>query len=211
MRSLLMVLTPPAATALTTLDTAKADLGVNVPFDDDKLQRKIDAASGAIWRHLNRFPGRATVRETFRLDGEHAEALLLARGPNIAIASVTVDGTELDADEYEVDDGAGLLYRLADGGGTWCWLACRSVVVEYSGGWLLPDEDGRDLPAEIEDACLIAVRALWSGLDRDPMLRSEQVPEVYSVSYWSSSAAGNSSGLPGEAAEKLAAWVRYGA
>jgi hypothetical protein len=179
--SIVSVITPPAASALTALATVRADLGLTATADDVWLTAEIEAVSSAMSAYCGRVWGRSTVQETFRAVPPFRSAVLLARAPVVAVASVEVDGALLDAASYELDAGAGILYRLNDMDRTG-WNA-RSLVVSYTAGYLLPGQSGRDLPADVERAARLMVTAAYLARGRDPMLRSESVQGVSAASY----------------------------
>lgn len=201
MRSRLVVTTPATSTSLTTLDAARAELAGEV--DSTLLQRWIRDASAAVARHLGFPPAREAVTETFWLEGGRPSHLPLARTPVAAIASVTVDGTVLAAEDYTVD-GAGLLTRLSSDQPVDWWA--RKIDVAYSAGWLLPGQAGANLPHEIERATIITVMAWAAGQGRDPQLRSESADGIGSQS-WLDPVAEHGA-LPWAAAQLLAAWRR---
>lgn len=176
--SILTVVTPaPAPQLLATADGCKAEIGAD--GDDTRIATLLPQASAAIAAHCHRVFGRETVTETWR--AVRAEVLILSRIPVQAIAKVVEDGVELGEDDYECDPGAGLLYRLC-GGQRRPWGA-RSVVVTYDAGWRLPGQDDRDLPEDVERACVLTVLAWYKAQGRDPMLRSEQSQDVGSQSW----------------------------
>ena len=67
--SVLTVLTPATSRALTTLGTAKDELGISGTDDDARLSRWIDEASERIETYLGRVLASETVREIFRVGG----------------------------------------------------------------------------------------------------------------------------------------------
>lgn len=199
MRGLLTILTPAATCLLTTQEAALAELGLATP--PARLPALLAQASSAIAAHCGRAWGRETVREVFRLDRAINAALVLARAPLFGEPAVMQDGAALAVDvEWEADGLSGLLWRLADGRrAPW---RCGTVVVTYTAGWLLPGQQGRDLPDAVERACLLTVAAAWHAAGRDPALRSQSVEGVGSASYLDPRA--GAGGLPAEAAELLA-------
>jgi hypothetical protein len=168
-----------SAQRLTTAETAIQAGMVDATLAAAEIERLIGAASGTIARHCNRVFGRRRLRERF---WGTSGALIASQSPVMEIHAITVDGAELDPAGYEVDAEAGLLYRL-DAAGERCPWYGRRLVVEYSAGWILPGEDDRDLPGEVEQACLLVVSDLVAGAGRDPRLRSESVEGVGAVSW----------------------------
>ena len=167
---MLTVTRPAASHDLTTLAAVKTAMEVTGTDDDAFLAHLITRASDTIRAWCNRVFSVETVRETLRLDRYRPE-LVLIRFPVVSIASVTVGGTALDAADYEADSTHGVLYRLVARGKFMCWPS-DVVVVEYSAGYVLPGNDDRTLPHDIEAAALALVRSSYHIRDRDPSLKS---------------------------------------
>ena len=53
------------------------------------------------------------------------------------------------------------------------------IVVSFTAGWSLPT----DVPAELEGQVVEQVKMKYLATDRDPALRSENTPDVWSGSY----------------------------
>ena len=96
-----------------------------------------------------------------------------------------MDISTLAEGDWEVDPGNGLLYWLNGTGMATPWKFCTGLVVAYSGGWVMPGEEGRTLPPAIEAAAVAYCRSLLASRDRDPMLRSVEIPGVISRDYYS--------------------------
>jgi uncharacterized phiE125 gp8 family phage protein len=203
--SIVTVITPASASALTLLATVRADLGLVATSDDAWLTAEISAASSVIGSYCRRVWGRSTVRETFRAVLHNREGLLLARLPVVSVASVEVDGAALDAAVYELDAEEGGVYRI-EGLNRVSWAAHR-VAVTYTAGYLLPGEAGRDLPADVERAARLLVVSAYLARGRDPSLRSVNVQGVAAESY-QDARAGNG-GLPAVVAEMLAPYREW--
>lgn len=200
--SIVTVTSAAASFDLTTLATAKAEMGITGTAQDANIARWIRQASDAIAAHCDRVFGEETVSESFRLM-TCFDVLALARRPVSDIDSVTVDGTALDADEYEVDATAGLLYRLNGDDERMAWSAGKVVVV-YTAGYALLDS----LPHGIERACLLLLRSYVSAAARDPMMKAEQVDGVGRMEYWVGSTNG-ASGLPPDVEALLRPHVQF--
>lgn len=190
---MLVVSSAAENTALTTLDEVKAQLSITATDEDTYLESAITRATAAICTYLNvpsatngtKTLGRETLVETFRL-ARHEPLLVLSRYPITSIASITEDGTTVDAAEYEIR-GGGLVARLTADDVESCWLPVK-IVVTYTAGWLMPDDDGRTLPQDIEDACIALIKAARFNRTRDPLLRSENILEsLYSYTLFSPS------------------------
>ncbi len=174
----LTIIEPATSTRLTTLASAKAELQVTDSADDAYLEMLIDQASDAVRSWCQRTFAAETVRETLYLSA-CTTALMLVRWPITTVVSVEINGEAEDPANIEIE-GAGFLRRLADGRLV-SWPAGR-IVVEYQAGYVLPGEDNRTLPNDVERAALMIVRSTWFARDRDPMLRStsEDIPGVLS-------------------------------
>ena len=189
-----------AATArrLTTVAAVKSELGDQAAADDF-IAAAIDGASGAIEGYCNRVFARETVTETFRL-ATGTSRLALRRYPVVSIASVVEAGIVLATADYEADMAIGELTRLSSDAET-TWPAAK-VAVAYTAGYLLPGESGNDLPAEIDRAARLWVKAAWFARGRDPLLRGESVPGLGDQQYWVTGAQG-AAAMPGDVAQLL--------
>lgn len=186
MRSIVTVTQAATEEKLCTVERVKDELGVTGTASDELIETLIEGASARIAAELGfRIPFE-TVRETFRPDGayECAKALTLDRTPVGSVSSVVVDGTTLDSAEYEFVAGAGLLYRLATDGSPRRWEFCRSVVVTYGAGYVLPDETDSGLDPAIEKAACDLTKALWFAKSRDPLVKAVDIPGLMSQQYW---------------------------
>ena len=173
---MLELLSAAATGDLTTLATAKRELGVTDAGQDARITDLIREASDLVAQWCNRSGfGRETMRQTERL-ASPTDVLLLQRDLGVVVTSVTEDGLALSANEYE--RGGVLLYRLREGIRV-PWIA-RTVVLEYQAGFLLPDE----APPALERACLDLLAGLWHGQGRDPAVRNETTEGVGAVGYF---------------------------
>lgn len=165
---------------LCTLAAAKAELDITVTTYDTALTALIDDVSASIAAHCKRTLAEETVRETWRRV-DCADQLILTRWPVSAVSAVTVDGVELEDDDWELDGARGFLWRLQDDVRR-DWSAAK-VVVDYTAGWRVPDQATPTLPGEISRAAVITVAAWHKGKGRDPMLRSDATEGVGSSSW----------------------------
>lgn len=198
---MLTVIAPATATALTTVEAVKAELDLTGTANDAWLADAIARASDQIASWCGRVFARETVLESFRLS-RPMPSLALSRWSVAAIAGVTEDGVALDAGAYEVSATDGILYRLNAKGRYLSWPAVTAEV-EYTAGWLLPGQVGRNLPGDIEQAAIDLVARAYHARGRDPALRSHESPDVESLAWFD---AGRTSvgGLPVEIAGTLA-------
>jgi hypothetical protein len=171
------VTTPASSQDLASLASLKTELQIAGTADDAWLQEKITEASAVIAAYCGRSFGQETISQTFRLE-RPAPALQLARFPLASVTSVTEDGELLTSDLFEAQPEPGLLRRLS-GDRPAAWTAAKVTVV-YQAGYALP----ASAPAALRDACLTLVKARWSGRSRDPLIKSEEAPDVYKFDYW---------------------------
>jgi len=196
------VTAPAASTALTTLETVKSVLGISGATDDVYLTLAIGQASAVISTYCNRVFALETVEDAIRpaMDSYPwnvpggLSPVQLSRWPVTAISSVTEDGVILiPGTDYEVDRVQGQVWRLDLNGNLIAWHTVRVVAV-YSGGYVLPPSVSRTLPVDLELAAIDLVKAQYMARTRDPLLKGEAVPGIYSAQYDLNSNAG--SGLP---------------
>ncbi|MFA7279811.1 MAG: phage head-tail connector protein [Sterolibacterium sp.] len=174
-KKFITVSVPAADQNLVTLVNLKADLGITVSTEDDYLTRQIAAASQEIATYCGRVFKSETVVETLHVS-EYHEILMLARYPVTAITSVTIDGVTQTSGTYQVDANSGFLSRKDDDGYLISWEP-GIVVVSYVGGY-------STIPSDLEQACVSLVKSRRFARERDPVLRSEKIPEVGDFAYW---------------------------
>ena len=188
---MLTVLTAPTDTDLTTLATMKAELGIVTGADDAAILAMIGQASAAIERDLNRGAlGLASYCETYRTSpstggysGRGRLRLMLSRTPVATITSIVEDGQTLTAgDDFDFEADVGFVNRLA-GGRVREWTA-QTIQVTYDAGYVLPRFPARDLPADIERACLSLVKLYYFARNRDPLVKSEDVQGAVNTAYF---------------------------
>lgn len=193
---MLEILYPAASGDLTTLATAKRELGIVDSAQDARIADLIREASDLVAQWCNRAGfGRETLRQNERL-ASPVDVLVLQRDLGAVVTSVMEDGLALSANEYERC--GVLLYRLR--GDVRVPWGARMVVVEYQAGFVLPDE----APPALERACLDLLAGLWHGQGRDPAVRNETTEGVGAVGYFEPRA----DTLP-LAPDRLAALERY--
>jgi uncharacterized phiE125 gp8 family phage protein len=208
MEHIATITTAATITALTTLETVKEELGITTTSSDAILTRKIDEATSDIEAHLGRTFCRETITETFwGWVWKAPEYLTLDRAPVASIASVTVDDVTLSSNEYRLDADTGILYRLDPSGYPWAWCWCKSIVVVYDGGYLLPGQTDRNLPAAVEGGAIALMGNYWIARGRDGSVKSEEVPGVMRIDYWTG-AVGTAGELPPDVTTRLAPFRR---
>lgn len=202
MRSILNIPSPVTVRNLTTLERVKAELSITDNASDVLLLAKIREASSDINARAYADPFEA-VTETF-WDVGCEEYLVLRRRPNVSITSVTADDV---TETYRLDAETGLLYGLDANGYPVPWTSCKSIVVVYSAGYIMPGQTGANLEAALEAACIELLQSYWASRGRDPLIRSEDVPGLGSVTYWVG-AVGDSGELPPSVESRIAPFRR---
>jgi hypothetical protein len=208
-RNTVTVTTAPTETKLTTLSRVKAELNITDSANDTLLNAKIDEASSDAEASLGFTVPRATVAETFWHSEtmEWPEYLVLNRTPVVSIDSVVLDGDTVDASMYRYDVETGQVYALTSTGYPWRWLFYKSIIVNYTGGYLLPGEANRNLPVGIEGAVVDMVQSFWLAKGRDPLLKRVDIPGLVSREWWVGSV-GEAGELPPGIVTKLAPFRR---
>ncbi len=203
-KSIVTVLGPTSPVYdLTTVEAVNAALGIEGNTADDGIMAvRITAASLIIADLCNRVFALMDVSESFCVQwGEPVYALYLRQYPVEQITSITQGGSEADATMYEIDDEAGLLWMKC---GRWC----GEVVIEYSGGYLLPD----NAPPLLQLACieLVAGQRLFSTTAAvDPNLREVQHGDTRVV-YQSAGISGGNVNASGSIPESVTSLInRY--
>jgi gp6-like head-tail connector protein len=146
---IIKILTPAASYNLLTLDELKVMLGID-PTDtsqDAQLTQYIKSYSALIARSCNRVFARETVRETWRCN-EQAR-IFLSHWPVAETDITSIEsprGTPIAIGDYEVEERSGKIEFFTS--------YADPVVVEYTGGYLLPDET----PEDLKEALTLFVR-----------------------------------------------------
>lgn len=203
MRSILSITTAATVTALTTLERVKAELSITDNASDVLLRAKIREATSDINARAWADP-LETLTETFWNVGCE-EYLILRRRPNVAMTSVTVD--DVATTDYRLDAETGQLYCLDASGYPTFWSACKSIVVVYAAGYTMPGQTNANLEPALEAAAIELLQSYWMSRGRDPLIRSEDVPGLGSVTYWVG-AVGESGELPPSVESRIAPFRR---
>lgn len=194
--------------ALTTVARMESELSITSA--SSTLEPLIEEASEEIQQTAGRW---------FYRNSGHAESVPGYGGrylrvsdhlPIVSVSAITYDGDTVNSSTYDIHDSeAGEI--VSDG--TWSWTATESTditrdpivgteealyEVTYTGGWITPkqDDDGvgsRNLPYDIERACIDLVKALYYQRTIDPSVQSKKVSKG-SVTY--SGGSGAMSHLP---------------
>lgn len=183
MYSTFTVTTPASNPSLLTVEELRAAVGVTDSSQDAALTtlglrlsasiaKQCGVASDGV--HPSTLLSE-TCREVFR-PARHQQDLILARRPVSAITSVDENGTVLDAADYEIRRGSGILTRLS--GDRFSCFPCGKITVIYVAGVDIDAEDNLKLAASKLAA------ALYSETARDPNLKRIDIPDVMEKEFW---------------------------
>ncbi len=201
--SQITVVTSATDSKLTAVQTVKDEIGLSGTDDDNFIDRLIDEISGAITTYTDRVFAQEKVEE--RVPGYDHPDLIVSRTPIQSIESIEFvsngSATTIDSDNYFISDAeAGFVRRdEAISGGIWSSTLRVSTdlvphhpplapelswKVTYTGGYVLPNwSDTRDLPHDIERACLEGVKARFLARQRDPNITRINIDNIYSASF----------------------------
>jgi len=213
------VTTPAPITDLTTIEALERELGTNDTSLHALFSDLIKQATALIEKATGRVFAHETVTES--LPGTGTPILLLSRTPVRSITSITLDGTTVPTDEYTLDDaeaGAVLLHTNGTPPAPKIWVQpshvtaglslfplldtlANNVTVVYEGGYKMPGESGRDLPYDLERACLDLAKMFYFERSDNPRIVEQAVGD-------SSERRDNSFGIPTHVMEKIAPWRR---
>lgn len=212
MRTRLVVDEAAESKNLTVIETVKQELGITDNASDERLEGLICTASDIIAAHCDRVFARETVTEFFYPDRrgycERWDELVLARTPIESITSISNDDSALAATDYTYDANSGLLFRLVNNGLlplNW-WTSHAGVQVQYVGGYALLN----GLPRGVERAAVLLCKEYYYQTARDPRIRSESTPNIYTVDY-QVGVIGNMNSLPPDVVALLAPYKRISA
>jgi hypothetical protein len=168
---------------LTTVAAVQNELPVSV--SPDKIDRRILAASAAIERFCDRIFARQTYVET--INGDNSDTLMVTHTPIIGTPTVVSEGLAIT--DFEVSDAeAGWLFRETGWArGAWVEWNVESTLIDsrypqysvtYEAGYKLPGERDTDLPADIQEACIITVVQMIKRMQRDLDIKSKKVGDL---------------------------------
>ena len=171
----------PIEQDLVTLDDLKLELGITGTTEDAALQARISRLSQQIAEYCDRIFALIEVEETFQFNGGRLSPcaapqpipLVLMQYPVTEIVSLTRDGTDITADQYDINTASGLLWPRS---GSWG----GRIVAQYSGGYDLPE----GAPATLQSAVIESVRQRRAFSGRDPAIR-EVSHDITRVAYFS--------------------------
>lgn len=163
---------------LTTIARAKTFLRIDQSDEtqDTELELFLPVASSAIETYCNRTFGRGDYEQEILPNCR--TVIQLRNYPIIAVASI--DHDDKPVTRYKVHKDRGTVSRHS-------WPS--EIVVHYTGGYILPEDDSEetpsDLPKEIEYACIL----LYQHLQRQPGVTSERVGDL-AITYGAESGSG---------------------
>lgn len=180
MTSRFSVTTPATELSLLTIAELRAAVGVTDSSRDAELLILGRGLSASVARQCNLVSDgvnpptllQETCTEIFRWAG--CGPLRLARRPVTSVTSVTVDGTAVDAADYEIVGGRDL-YRLSSDALSY-WAAGKITVVYLAGYVTAPDD--------LKLAAKKLATALAAETARDPSLKRVEIPGVSTHEYW---------------------------
>lgn len=169
-RSLLTIAERRAAAGLAAGDTSKdAILNPLGNYVDAMITKACRVAQAGVIPPTLRLE---SVVETFQFKAAQ-NGLFLARRPIVEVTAVTEAGSELAADDWDVD-GQGL-YRMAGSERT-TW-SIGETSVSYSAGF-------STVPDDLKYAAIKFMQAELYTSGRDPLLKSISIPDVISKEFW---------------------------
>lgn len=213
---MLTVTTPATARDLTTVEAIKDELGLpsTDTTNDFLFAELIERATAAILTYTGKEFAKQTYQET--LAGHGGNVLSLSRAPIVSVTSVAFRGEPVV--DFTVEDAeAGILYRdfgwydTATGAGALDWHPNPrgdrlDYKVIYVAGYVLPGQDGRTLPRDLEKGCIELVK--WyrdtKGGGDIGRVQSKSIGDA-SITYFDESAQGPD--LPRHIAVLLRPWV----
>lgn len=182
MYSTLTVTTPASDLSLLTVEELRAAVGVTDASQDEVLTMLGLRLSASIAKQCGVASDGVhpatllseTCSEVFRA-ARHHQDLILARRPISAVSSVDENGAILDAADYEIRRGSGILTRLS-GDRFSCFPGGKVTVVYVAGFAAVPDD--------LKLAASKLATALYSETARDPNLKRIDIPDVEEREYW---------------------------
>jgi hypothetical protein len=190
---MLEVLEAAPSTDLTTIPQLVAEIGTLTPEQQDWITLGIRSASSLIEQEANQFFAQQRYRET--LAGSGSTELMLARTPILGTPTIVSTDNNVIVDFVVEDREAGILYRRQG------WTKDVSYfpsitddflpdvthprfVIEYDAGYWLPsfntqlEDDQIRLPGNVEQACILTMKAWWHKKNRDASVSWKQVGDL---------------------------------
>ena len=192
---MLEVLTAAPATDLTTVVAVQTEIGSLTQEQRVWASSAITFASALVEQEANQHFAEQQFKET--IEGSGSSTLMLARTPIIGLPTIITVDNEVIVDFVVEDAEAGILYRRQ--GWTSEISYARNItydplgyeehprfVITYNAGYHLPsfpeaidlDEDEIALPGNVEQACILTVKAWWHAKNRDSTVSWKQVGDL---------------------------------
>lgn len=199
---------PQAPGGVTTVGRVCSEFGVTDAAKQALVADYILEATDAIETFLGYSLAQETVTE--KVAGASGHLLQMSRAPISSVTSISFDGTLLDADDYRLHNALAGQIWLDDGvcdtaartnnlsGTAYAHEGKKLYEVVYQAGYVMPGVTGRTLPRDIERAGLELIRS-YMNAPSNPNIKSEEVPDVYSVTYFDRAGGSGSSIPPGVA------------
>jgi hypothetical protein len=191
---MLEVLTAATSHDLTTITAVASEIGTLTSDQKGWVGRQITFASSLIEQEANQVFAEQEYKET--LEGSGSPELMLDRTPVLGTPSILSTSNEVIVDFVVEDAASGLLYRrlgwtqevsYLGGSITLDPLGFEThpgFVVTYDAGYHLPsfEEAATDtqvpLPGNVEQACILTVKAWWHKKNRDSTVSWKQVGDL---------------------------------
>lgn len=185
---LIQLQVPATTCGLTTLQAVKDYLGITDSTNDAWLQMEIDYLSAYAQNYCERYFCAGDFTQTWKRPIDTGlvwggKALYLGSYPVNSVASVTVNGTLLTADQFTVDKLIGQLVSTE-------FLTGYDIEAVFNAGYAT-------IPVDLSHTItqLVAGKYIVKGGDPTQIIRSESVPEVGSVDYVASTYQRGQSGI----------------
>lgn len=190
-----------SARALTTLATLKTELGISGSDSDTRLERMIEATSEAMSREAGGRIFQREAGAIHKIAGYGYPRLILPSAPVVSIASIVLidsDGTVIytyASTDYAIEDANNGFVR---NDGLWASTAPEGPGIDkrqlpgeerfgykvtYTAGWITPWQADasypggsvgtRNLPYELEEACIQSAGVWFRTSQRDPTIQSQ--------------------------------------
>jgi hypothetical protein len=213
-----------AARRLTTLERLKRDfLSPEATYTDIALNSLIDEASATVARYLNiRSAGLSrptlaaeVLEEVFPETRSPRTSVTLSRAPVRDVTAVTegevriprlIDGAANAKFDFEYDAGSGVLRAIRRE------LTRDRIKVEYQAGFLTTSDETRDLPYEIETACVLLCQQLANRISEargnSVHIKAANLTGLGALTFDSGVLSSWQSGLPADVRSVLSAYMR---
>lgn len=186
----LVVVTPADDYLLTTVLAVKVELDISDEDNDNLIESFIEQASDQISTFTGRVFAKEQVKETIGATG--LPEILLNRTPIVTVDEIKYDGTEVT--DYSISSyKAGILYRetgWSDTSISWNTFEKEhpspylkpSWEFTYTAGYVLPNQSTvsapRDLPHDLERACIDMVKTLYRSKSLDSSIKRYKVGDT---------------------------------